>query len=341
MGRKTALTIKYILAAFFVMLATVFLFTDNFSFSQNDSAPTETVAGDELEDGMYTGSADGYGGPIEVEVTVEAGEIIDLAILDHSESEGVSDPAFEEVVAAIVDSDSTAVDVVSGATSTSEGIIAAVNNALGDSDDDADDTEEAEEEVEKEIEAMTFDIEDGSYTGVAEGHNGPVEVEVTVAENVITEVTVLEHKETEGASDPAIENIPGEIVEKQSTQVDVISGVTYTSDAIMAATENALGIGKLDTVYTDGTYEGTAEGHNGPLTVEVTVEEGEISNVEVTEHSETEGASDPAIEDVPAAIIEKNRADVEYDVVSGATVTSEAIMEAVDDALADASEDAE
>ena len=51
---------------------------------------------------------------------------------------------------------------------------------------------------------------------------------------------MLEHEETEGASDPAIENVPADIVAYQSTDVDVVSGVTYTSDAIMEAVQAAL-----------------------------------------------------------------------------------------------------
>lgn len=341
MGKKTNLTIKILLASLFVMLLTVFLFTDSFGFRQN----AETVATDELADGFYIGSASGYGGEMKVEVAVEDGEITDIAILDHSESEGVSDPAFEEIPVAMISANSASVDIVSGATMTSQGLIAAVNDALSGepsetseiADDGEEESEEEEEvELEKEIEAMTFDMEDGSYEGTAEGHNGPLTVEVTLADGKITDVTILDHEETEGASDPAIEEIPEAIVEHQSTKVDIISGVTYSSNAIMTAVENALGFGKVDTVYTDGTYEGTTEGHNGPLTVEVTVEENEISNVEITEHSETEGLADPALEEVSAAIAEKNRADVDYDIISGATVTSEAIMEAVANALEDA-----
>lgn len=81
----------------------------------------------------------------------------------------------------------------------------------------------------------------------------------------------------------------------------------------------------------DGVYQGAAQGMNGPVKVEVTVEGGAISNVEVLEHSETPGISDPAVEQIPAAIVEKNAADVEA--VSGATVTSNAIMQAVTAAL--------
>lgn len=83
--------------------------------------------------------------------------------------------------------------------------------------------------------------------------------------------------------------------------------------------------------YEDGTHTGEAEGHNGPLTVEVTVTDGEISNVEVVDHEESEGIAEPALEQIPADIVSNNSTDV--DAVSGVTVTSDAIKEAVDNAL--------
>ena len=81
----------------------------------------------------------------------------------------------------------------------------------------------------------------------------------------------------------------------------------------------------------DGTYTGAANGMGGAVNVTVTVEGGKITSVEVGEHQETAGISDPAIEQVPAAIVEAQSTDV--DGVAGATVTSDAIKAAVDAAL--------
>ncbi len=81
----------------------------------------------------------------------------------------------------------------------------------------------------------------------------------------------------------------------------------------------------------DGTYTGAANGMGGAVNVTVTVEGGKITSVEVGEHQETAGISDPAIEQIPAAIVEAQSTDV--DGVAGATVTSDAIKAAVDAAL--------
>lgn len=82
----------------------------------------------------------------------------------------------------------------------------------------------------------------------------------------------------------------------------------------------------------DGVYTAAGTGMGGDVNVTVTVEGGKIVSVEVGTHSETPGISDPAIEKIPAAIVEAQSADVAA--VSGATVTSEAIKAAVAAALA-------
>ena len=81
---------------------------------------------------------------------------------------------------------------------------------------------------------------DGVYEGTGAGLNGQIKVSVTVSGGKITEVKVLEHSETAGISDPAIEKIPAAIVEAQSADVDIVSGATFTSKGIIDAVKNAL-----------------------------------------------------------------------------------------------------
>ena len=76
---------------------------------------------------------------------------------------------------------------------------------------------------------------------------------------------------------------------------------------------------------------GTAQGYGGTLRVGVTVENGSILQVRILEHHETDGVGTRAIEALPDQIVTANSADV--DIVSGATITSRAISEAVRDAL--------
>ena len=90
---------------------------------------------------------------------------------------------------------------------------------------------------------------------------------------------------------------------------------------------------------TAGTYEAEANGIGGAVKVAVTVSETAIESVEVVSHSETAGISDPAIEKIPAAIVEGQTLAV--DVVAGASVTSGAILSAVEQALTEAGADIE
>ena len=105
-----------------------------------------------------------------------------------------------------------------------------------------------------------------------------------------------------------------------------------TTAAATAASEEA-------GIYTPGTYTGTAAGKNGDVKVEVTFSANAIDSVKVVEHSETAGISDSAIENIPAAIVENQSLAV--DTVSGATITSDAILKAVADAVAQAGGDVE
>ena len=91
--------------------------------------------------------------------------------------------------------------------------------------------------------------------------------------------------------------------------------------------------------YTAGVYTAQANGNNGPVTVEVEVSDAEILSVKVTEHAETAGLGDTPIERIPAKIVEGQTLAV--DTVSGATNTSNAILKAAEDALAQAGADIE
>ena len=78
---------------------------------------------------------------------------------------------------------------------------------------------------------------------------------------------------------------------------------------------------------------GKAEGFGGEVTVEVTVDGDKITAVTAKGDSETDGIGSKAIEELPGKIVEANSADVDVEVVSGATVTSTAIIDAVKSAL--------
>ena len=79
-----------------------------------------------------------------------------------------------------------------------------------------------------------------TLTGTADGFNGPVSVAVEVEGGKIIKVEVTEQSETPAIAGAALEAIPAAIVEKGDSQVDIVSGSTYTSKAIIKAVEYAL-----------------------------------------------------------------------------------------------------
>ena len=86
----------------------------------------------------------------------------------------------------------------------------------------------------------------GVYTQSAQGNNGPVTVEVEIADGAVTRVEVVENSETEGIADKPIAEIPAWIVENQSLAVDAVSGATNTSNAIVEAVALCLEEAGLD-----------------------------------------------------------------------------------------------
>lgn len=104
------------------------------------------------------------------------------------------------------------------------------------------DKEGAGEEEKKENEGEKLELKDGTYKGSAKGNGGDIAVEVVVEKSAIKDIKILEHKETEGLADPALERIPKAIIEAQSLEVDTVAGATVTSNAIKEAVKAALGI---------------------------------------------------------------------------------------------------
>ncbi len=80
----------------------------------------------------------------------------------------------------------------------------------------------------------------GTYTASANGKNGPIEVEVVFSDDKIETVTVNGQNETEGISDGALASIPDKIVAKQSLAIDVVSGASLSSEAILTAVEDCV-----------------------------------------------------------------------------------------------------
>jgi fumarate reductase flavoprotein subunit len=102
---------------------------------------------------------------------------------------------------------------------------------------------------------------------------------------------------------------------------------------MMLVTLAFTGCSKQQAIYTAGTYEGEGQGHQGPIVVEVTVNETEIEEIEIIEFNDSDFAVNPANQ-MTENIIEANSAEI--DAVAGASVTSKGVLDAVKDALSKA-----
>ena len=90
-------------------------------YKQSVMQSQEDAAGGSYEDGIWKGEAQGFGGVIQVEVTVEGGSITDISIVSAEK---------EDIIPTIIDAQSADVDTISGATFSSTGIKNAVAQAL-------------------------------------------------------------------------------------------------------------------------------------------------------------------------------------------------------------------
>ena len=192
-------------------------------------------------DGVYVGSSRGYGGAVRVQVTMENGSITEVEILDASHETKQFLRRAKRLLTTVVEAQSWEVDAVSEATYTSRGILGAVQNALtGEVVNNPlpPQPEPAAPLVVEEFTAPSTYL-DGIYTAEAMGFEGEITVQVTVAEDKITDITLLSAEDEEEYLSRAKQVIPA-ILEGQSPNVDAVSGATYSSTGILNAVKLAL-----------------------------------------------------------------------------------------------------
>ena len=85
-----------------------------------------------------------------------------------------------------------------------------------------------------------YEVAANEHVGRANGNNGPMTVKVTMDGSTITKIEVLEHRETAGIADPALNTIPNAIVTANSADVDTVAGATNSSNGIINAVKDAL-----------------------------------------------------------------------------------------------------
>ncbi len=171
----------------------------------------------------------------------------------------------------------------------------------------------------------------GTYSASAQGFGGEINVTVTVDENKITEIKAEGAKETAGIGDKAIEQLSAKMVEENKAEVDTVTGATYSSKGLIAAVETALSLARgeeqAEKKVTDGKYVIDVVGHEGLITVATLFVDETIKSVEVVSQNETQGIGTYATARMPGKIVEAQ--SINIDGISGATITSNAIKQAV------------
>ena len=185
-----------------------------------------------------------------------------------------------------------------------------------------------------------FDLADGTYEGSANGFSGKIKVSVVIKNQTIRSINILSNSDDEAFFNRAKEGVTASILAKQSTDVDTVSGATYSSRGIINAVKDALSssdgeeqtvMAKGDFALNDGYYEGTGNGFAGPVKLFIEIKDKSIIGIYIVKTSDDAGFFNRAKEGVTASILEKQSLSV--DTVSGATYSSKGIIEAVSNAM--------
>lgn len=333
--------------------------------TNNDAEKTSVAKGSfDLADGVYKGTGTGYAGKITVAVTIKDKQITAIDILSSSDDAAFFNRA-KAVIDRIIAGQTLDVDVVSGATFSSNGIISAVKNALtGEKDSGETGASQSGNSAAEGSTLALADVadaaayKDGTYYGTGTGFGGTLKVKVVINGGKIASIEIVESHDDSSYLNRA-KALINNIISSQSTNVDIVSGATYSSNGIKSAVRDALrqaavsgstasantSSDKSTTEddntsvptgrfpYKEGIYYGTAEGYNGDIEVAVIIQDKSIKAVLVTKNNDDERFFNRAM-DVVKNVMKKQSTDV--DIVSGATYSSNGLLNAIKNALTEA-----
>lgn len=332
----------------------------------------------DVADGTYYGTGTGFAGKIKVAVTVKDKQITAIEIVENEADDDAFFSRAKGVIDKIISGQTLDVDVVSGATYSSNGIISAVKNALtGAADSGTPASTSAgssggssspaggSSSVSTVQDASAY--ADGTYYGTGTGFSGALTVEVVISGGKISSIQIIDTSD----GDSYIQSASGlisNIIASQSTNVDTVSGATYSSVGIIEAVRNALSQAAVSSdgnsnsqnnnsstngngqnsnnnssdntttvtgkfPYKEGVYYGIAEGYLDDIKVAIVIQDKTLKAVVIVEENDDETFFKRA-RAVAENMVKKQTADV--DVVSGATYSSKGIIGAVKEALKEA-----
>ena len=336
--------------------------------SSSSASSANTSIPSKLKDGVYYGSAKGYGGDIKVKVTVSNGKISDIKVENHSETPEYYDRC----------SGNALKNAGASTGSASGGGSGAGNEQSAEKPNQSADKEEIKK-LKKQIEELqnsndvSGKLKDGKYEGTGTGFKSTIKVEVVVKGGKIESIKVVENGDDHDYFEKA-KALISSIISKQTTKVDSVSGATFSSNGIKSAVRSALkkagsssegdnneelnkelskireenrNLSELlkslnnkieelqnsnDTTgkLKDGKYEGSGVGFKSTIKVEVDIKGGKIESIKVVENGD-----DPDYFEKAKALIQSiiSTQSTKVDSISGATRSSDGIKSAVRDAL--------
>lgn len=194
-----------------------------------ETTAATTEAAKKYVAGTYSASEEGFAGKVTVTITTSESEITDVKVEGPNETPDKGGAAMEKLQGELLKAQSAEVDAVSGSTVTSDAVKKAMAAAIekaksGDTSTGSD-------------EALAFTA--GTYTGTGVGYNGPTTVEVTFDDSKITDIKIVDTKETGHVGDTAFEVLIPQMIEANGTGVDAVSGATFSSKALKTAVNDA------------------------------------------------------------------------------------------------------
>lgn len=263
------------------------------------SLNTSVSSSGAYEDGTYTGSGNGFRGTTKVTVTVQNGRITDIALLSKNDDAQYFNRAWDTIIALIISGQTTTVDAVSGATFSSNGIMEAVADALkghetvsvtlssadtqasaaGSSGQTASQSAVSSSQSSVSTQstaaetaagssagsspaaAVIASLADGVYEGSGTGFRGETQVKVTVKDGKVTDIEIVSYQDDQQFFSRAQSGVIASIVSSQDPDVDAVSGATFSSNGIMEAVANALGISYENTNSQQQAAQGQGGGH--------------------------------------------------------------------------------
>lgn len=186
-----------------------------------------------------------------------------------------------------------------------------------------------------------------TFTASAMGFGGNVTATLTMKDGIIKSVSLDGPGETPNVGGAALDTLKNQVLTAQSAEIDGVSGATVTSDAVRGAVAKALAQARGEVLpgnrpaegdlFVPGTYEASSKGFGGDIQVRVSVTGKAIESIEVLDNHETVNIGTFAVEMLPEKMLANQT--VQVDALSGATVSSNAIKNAVGKALQEAGAD--